>query len=207
MSENKLTAPERSDFRRLEKVVEDGMQTFLEVGQALKEIRDAKLYREKWTTFEGYVEDRWEFQKRHAYRLIEAFETKQVVDEKCPIGHKINNEAQLRELAKVPESAIQTVLDKVVEQSQETGKPITAAAIKEAAEEIASGGDVPETDFGKKEAKQDIGERVQIERSRAKKTVEALMRTVDDLQGLRKSGSHKPIIEKCRELIQLIQEW
>lgn len=203
MSENKLTAPERSDLRRLEKVVEDGMQTFLEVGQALKEIRDAKLYREKWTTFDGYVEDRWEFQKRHAYRLIEAFETKQVVDEKCPTGHKITNERQLRELAKVPESAIQTVLDKVVEQSQETGKPITAAAIKEAAEEIADS--VPEQPV--RESKQDIGERVMLERSRAKKTVEALMRTVDDLQKIRKSGSHAGIIEKCRELISLIERW
>jgi hypothetical protein len=55
--------------------------------------------------------------------------------------------------------------------------------------------------------KVDIAERVQVERSRAKKTVEALMRTADDLQGLRKSGNHKPILAKCRELIQLIQEW
>lgn len=203
MSENKLTAPERSDLRRLEKVVDDGLQTFLEVGNALREIRDGKLYREKWTTFEGYVEDRYDMQRAHAYRLIEAVETKARVDKMSPVGDKITNERQLRELAKVPESAIQTVLDKVVEQSQETGKPITAAAIKEAAEEIADS--VPEPPV--KESKQDIGERVMLERSRAKKTVEALMRTVDDLQKIRKSGSHAGIIEKCRELISLIERW
>ena len=201
MSDNKLTAPERSDFRRLEKIVEDGLQTFIEVGNALREIRDGKLYREKWTTFEGYVEDRFDIGKSQAYRLIEAVETKEMVDKVSPMGDKITNERQLRELAKVPEEAFQAVLDKVVEDSQETGEPITAKGIKEAAEAIC---DEPAK---VEKPKVDIAERVQVERSRAKKTVEALMRTADDLQDLRKSGNHKPILAKCRELIQLIQEW
>ena len=201
MSDNKLTAPERSDLRRLEKIVDDGLHTFLDVGNALREIRDSKLYREKWTTFEGYVEDRYDMKRAHAYRLIEAVETKDKVEKMSPIGDKITNEAQLRELAKVPEEAIQAVLDKVVEDSQETGEPITAKGIKQAAESIADDKPEPKPD------KKDLGETIRLERAKFKKTQEAMMRLIDDLQKLRKSGQHGALLDNLRESIRLIDKW
>jgi hypothetical protein len=136
---NRLTAPENSDLRRLEAVIEKGKQTFIDIGNALRQIRDQELYREKWTTFESYCEDRWEFKKSQAYRLIDA----SIVQEKLetsPMGDKllVKNERQARELAKVPEEDWQEVLDDVAETQQATGKPATAKDFKESAQKVAT---------------------------------------------------------------------
>ena len=40
-----LSVPERSRLAELEAVVEAGLQTFVDVGLALSEIRDGRLYR------------------------------------------------------------------------------------------------------------------------------------------------------------------
>jgi hypothetical protein len=73
----------------------------------LIEIRDSELYKSvkvrgdngfqksKWTTFEEYIEDRWEFKRSHGYRLLDAADLTQKIafyqsesltgkDEKCP---------------------------------------------------------------------------------------------------------------------------
>ena len=55
----KLDTVERSKLRKLESVVAEGISSFVVVGEALKEIRDAKLYRESHKTFEKYVDDKW----------------------------------------------------------------------------------------------------------------------------------------------------
>lgn len=66
------TPPETGDrLSMLETVIERGMQTFIEVGDALAEIRDSKLYRESHGTFAKYVEDRWGWSRRTAYDYID----------------------------------------------------------------------------------------------------------------------------------------
>ncbi len=57
---------------RCESVIEKGMATFVEVGQALAQVRDAELYRETDGTFEKYARRRWGMQKSQAYRMIES---------------------------------------------------------------------------------------------------------------------------------------
>lgn len=56
----------------LESVIERGVPTFMEVGRALAEIRDTRLYRETHPTFEAYCRDRWGFTDRRARQLIAA---------------------------------------------------------------------------------------------------------------------------------------
>jgi hypothetical protein len=48
------------------------MQSFVEVGAALIEIRDAKLYRDGFDTFDDYCSERWDFSRQRAYQLIDA---------------------------------------------------------------------------------------------------------------------------------------
>jgi hypothetical protein len=44
----------------LERVMERGLQTFVEVGKALADIRDGELYRgQGYATFEDYCQQRW----------------------------------------------------------------------------------------------------------------------------------------------------
>ncbi|MBD2491215.1 hypothetical protein [Aulosira sp. FACHB-615] len=75
-----LTQEEKSDRVRLEEKVETA---FYEAGRALRELRDRRLYRSTHKTFEEYCKDRFGFERRHPYRLIEAAD---VVDnlKMCP---------------------------------------------------------------------------------------------------------------------------
>lgn len=67
-----LTITERTELEQYEAVIERGLQTFYEVGQALMEIREKRLYREQYATFEDYSRDRWQLGQSRAYQLIDA---------------------------------------------------------------------------------------------------------------------------------------
>jgi hypothetical protein len=57
-----------------EAVIERGLKSFIEVGEALAAIRDQRLYRATHHTFDAYLEDRWpDLGKRnYAHKLIKA---------------------------------------------------------------------------------------------------------------------------------------
>jgi hypothetical protein len=54
--------------------IKHGLQTFVDVGAALLEIRDSKLYRKEYGTFEEYCNKRWGWQRNYANKLIRAAE-------------------------------------------------------------------------------------------------------------------------------------
>ncbi len=132
--ESILTAPERSDLRRLEKVVETGLAMFHPIGEALKQIRDQKLYREKWKTFEAYCEERFGIKRSYAHRLIEAVEIKML-----PMGNKIKNERQAREVAKAPRRQRNKVVKLADKIATERDQDLTAKVIEEAREIVVEG--------------------------------------------------------------------
>ena len=68
----KLNGQEMTRLSALEETVERGRQTFIEVGNALSEIRESRLYRETHKTFESYCQDRWGWSRQQAGRLIRA---------------------------------------------------------------------------------------------------------------------------------------
>ncbi|GIK39539.1 MAG: hypothetical protein BroJett011_33720 [Chloroflexota bacterium] len=72
-----LTTTETNKLEILETVIEQGLQTFVEVGEALAEIRDSKLYRSQYDTFENYCRERWGISRPRAYELINAAEVVQ----------------------------------------------------------------------------------------------------------------------------------
>ena len=67
-----LSQRERARFAELERVVERGVQTFIEVGLALTEIRDLRLYREHYASFETYLAGAWQLGRSTGYGLIDA---------------------------------------------------------------------------------------------------------------------------------------
>lgn len=70
-----MTAVEVRTLADLEAVIERGVQTFVEVGEALREISERRLYREQgFSTFEEYCRKRWGWQRRHGYELMQAAE-------------------------------------------------------------------------------------------------------------------------------------
>jgi hypothetical protein len=91
-----LTAAETDRLVELERAVDRGLQTFVEVGQALAEIRERKLYRASHDTFERYCRERWGFTRRRALQFIDAAAvTTLVVNAGLPAP---THEAQAREL-------------------------------------------------------------------------------------------------------------
>lgn len=67
-----FTAVEEARLGDLEAVVARGQDVFVEVGNALAEIRDSKLYRAQYATFDDYCRMRWNFSRQRAYQLITA---------------------------------------------------------------------------------------------------------------------------------------
>lgn len=73
--------PEVASHMRLERLAEleivvgQGLDTFIEVGTALMEIRDSRLYKELHPTFEEYCVERWGFTASRARQMIAAVKT------------------------------------------------------------------------------------------------------------------------------------
>ena len=74
----------------LESVISKGQKTFVEVGEALAEIRDSKLYRSDHKTFEDYCQSKWGWKKAHAYRTVDRNKVRTVGDQ-LALRHNCKN--------------------------------------------------------------------------------------------------------------------
>jgi hypothetical protein len=131
MNDTIITIEESKRLIALEGVIQTSLGTFMEVGNALAEIRDRRLYRIEHQTFEDYCREKWGMNRAYANHLVRASDAvKSLPPEMATI---VATESQARELAKVePEHREQVVAAAV----EATGGKITAAAIKEAAKVI-----------------------------------------------------------------------
>ncbi len=122
-----LTTMDETRLSELERVVEAGLQTFVEVGTALAGIQAAKLYRATHATFEAYVKDRFGISRPRAYGLISSAETATALSsmEDIPVP---TNERQARALAGLDLSTAADVMVAAAENNP-VGRP-TATAIK-----------------------------------------------------------------------------
>src|SRR5438094_5022547 len=144
-----LSPEEREKLHNCERIIERGLTTFVEVGRAILEIRDQRLYRETHSTFEEYCRERLRISPRRAYQLGAAAEvvanlqnvnncshseesasepSTEVADSAIPA-----NEAQARELAKLPPHDQKIVWHAAV-QAAPVGKP-TATCIRQRVED------------------------------------------------------------------------
>lgn len=65
-----LEPGEEAELARCEGVIARGLQTFVEVGLALATVREARLYRAQFATFEDYCRERWGMAARTAHQTI-----------------------------------------------------------------------------------------------------------------------------------------
>lgn len=127
----KLDVQERRELAKLERQIDDGMRTFLEVGTALKAIRDGRLYREKYKTFEKYVSDRFGISRPRAYQLIECVEVAEDLSTKVDktTAELLTSERHLRELSDVSEDDLPEVIEEV-KKAADAGQTITAKVVR-----------------------------------------------------------------------------
>lgn len=124
-----LSESERVERDALENTVK---QAFYIAGQALKQLRDKRLYRETHKTFESYVKERFEFSKRNAYYLIDAHEVVNNLKSEQIVHFDIilpTKESQCRPLTKLPPEQQREVWRAAVKQAK--GRVPSAKIIKE----------------------------------------------------------------------------
>lgn len=127
-----LNIEERNELERCEVVIKQGLQTFVEVGQALMLIRDKRLYRAEYSRFEDYCQDKWQLKKSQTYRLIDAANV--VENIKLPPGGKLpQTEKHARPLTKLEPELQAEAWQKVV---KEHGDKITHNKVEEVVKEF-----------------------------------------------------------------------
>lgn len=102
-----LTAPESKRLEQCESIIRVGKQTFMEVGTALYEIRESKLYRASHKTFEAYTEETWGWGASRARQIINAVQIQKSVTRVTLLDSQA-----ARELGKVPAAKRQEVAEK-----------------------------------------------------------------------------------------------
>lgn len=134
---NILIGEEQDAFAKCEAAIENLKAAFWAAGKALQIIRDARLYRVDYATFEAYCEERWGIHRRYADRLIQAWPVAEILS---PIGLKKLTEGQVRELVPVNErhgmDAAVLVYRTVIE---DEATPTTAAVLKGAVAALPPG--------------------------------------------------------------------
>jgi hypothetical protein len=121
-----LSTAEVQTLAHYEQIIERGIKTFVEVGHALLVIRDERLYREGYTTFEDYCRQRWDLSRPYAYQLMEA---SVVVENVSAVADIVPaNEAQARPLTTLPAEQQREVWREAVETAPASG--ITAKHVQ-----------------------------------------------------------------------------
>lgn len=127
-----LTSSERALLTSYEAVIQQGLESFVEVGNALAKIRDARLYRNEFDTFEDYCSRKWSLSRPRAYQFIAAAE---VVDDVSTIVDTPKTESQARPLTQVPREQRAEVWQEAVATApidERTGEPkITAKHVEQ----------------------------------------------------------------------------
>lgn len=134
---NELTASEQRTLQAAEEDILDGGDKIV---RGLRAIRDGKLYRASYDTFEVYCQKKWNLTDRHVRRLIDHSDVLANIAEMTgPIGPKPDQigpnrikEGATREIADLPPETQKQVAKAV----KESGKKPTAKAFKEEREKI-----------------------------------------------------------------------
>lgn len=175
-----LRAVRRLD--ELEAVIERGLTTFVDVGEALTEIRDSRLYRETYTTWEAYCQGRWGWSASRGHDLIRAAAIVALVSGDTKPADERQARA-LRPLIDQPE-VLRDVWAGVIERAERDETPITGPVIRNAVrdrirgEAAASEAELQEATAAWSDEQRDAV-RPEVMRQRGQ-----LMRLIHDINGL-----------------------
>lgn len=131
-----LTTSEQCELVLAEDKIRAGLDSFIQVGEALARVRDGRLYRETHATFASYCEEKWGLSRRHAYQLIDASEVVENLSAMAHTGIQIpTNERQARPLARLDPEQQQEAWERAVETAP-NGK-VTARHVESVVRELS----------------------------------------------------------------------
>lgn len=117
-------------LKQCEEIIGRGISSFIEVGNALRAIRDGKLYKAEFKTFEEYCQQRWNWGRAYANRQIAASDT---VENLAPRGAIVVTEKLIRPIVNLELDVQKKVWNQAIEAAGK-GK-ITAKQVAEIAAE------------------------------------------------------------------------
>lgn len=140
-----LSDEERTWFSECERIVSEGLGTFREVGIALQQINEQRLYREGFETFVDYLKVKWDMSESQGYRLMDAAAVNRLAAG-SPVG-EVPTEAWAREFASIlhekgGEGVVEALVD-VEARMKELERDLTAREVHQvlaAHGHIADGG-------------------------------------------------------------------
>lgn len=128
-----LSPMECSALTFAEATIERGLASFVEVGEALAKVRDERLYRADYGTFEDYCRERWNLTASYARDLIGGSAQSVAIATVEPDAPRPSNLGQARALVGLePDVAAKTM--KAAHEA--TGGKVTAKAIKSVREAL-----------------------------------------------------------------------
>lgn len=126
-------APVADRLAECEAVIERGLDSFVEVGRALIEIRDSRLYRETHGTFQAYLAERWRMSRPRAYQLMDGAVVSGLVDAlvSTDVDIRVPSEAVAREMAPMLREAAGSIPRVWEAAVREAGGQPTAEQVRE----------------------------------------------------------------------------
>lgn len=180
-----VTAEDQAEFKRLDKIVRQGVKAFMACGEALIEIQEKKLWLAGgWSTWEAYCNEVTGLSKSYAHRLINATRVALQLSSQLPFGNSIIpvSESQVRPLLKLPTPEQQaSVWAAAVEKAE--GKQPTAAAVEELVFEILHPHGSGEKPVSRSQRRVDLVERMR-EAVAAKKSWSTIEKLLAELEKL-----------------------
>jgi hypothetical protein len=128
-----LSEAEEQQLGVCEGAIQTGCRSVVEMGLALAEIRDGRLYRNNFSSFEEYCQRRWEFKRGKAHYLISAARICRRIAE-IPSLAQPDRESQLRPLLAVSLEDAELAWQYAAQFS--SGRPITARMVKRAVKNL-----------------------------------------------------------------------
>jgi hypothetical protein len=121
-----LTKPEASQFKKSKSIIRRWCNDRFKVGAELMRIRDERLYRADFGSFDAFVQKEYNWTRENAYKLISANEIKQSLPSN--VTQCVTNPRQANALIDVPERDRPAVLEAAATTGSVTAKSITEAA-------------------------------------------------------------------------------
>ena len=135
-----LTAKEKERLELCESVLQRGLRTFFEVGNALLTIREQQLFRAAHPTFESYCQQRWGICRSYAWRVMGAAERIRLLPSDGDMP-KPANEFQMRPFLKLDPKEFPSGWEKVITRAKD-GK-VTPSLVREVVGELLPNGGPP----------------------------------------------------------------
>lgn len=117
---------EQAQLEELEKIIHDNLESSFKLADALREIRDSKLYRLEYKTFDEYCKKRWEYGRSYCSRLCDVSEVLDDLGESQAVVVP-KNEAQARLYVNLEKDERIQLAEKVAEEAD--GQDLTAKLI------------------------------------------------------------------------------